>query len=540
MNRKLLFLSLGAAFLMIASWPHFGFSPLVFIAWIPLLLLEQHIRTDTRFKSKHLFLYSYLTFFLWNLGTTWWIYYASAGGAAMAILCNALLMSFTFQIYHLLRKKINKTWNVIFIIPIWIAFEYLHLDWDLTWPWLTLGNNLAAFPQLVQWYEFTGVFGGSLWILCINIIVFHLYYYRNTLYRDFKRRIIITSSLILIVFIPTVFSLLMYYNFDSRQDPTTSINVVVVQPNIDPYRKFSSDFREQLQQMTDLAVAKTDTSTDYLVMPETALIEDIWENEMQYSYSIRRLIELSKRMNGVKIITGASTARFYAENETLSATARKLKMQPGYYDNYNTAVYLDSTGKLDVYHKSKLVPGVEKMPFPKYLRFLEDLAIDMGGTKGSLGVQEDRSVFVPSYGNGVIAPVICYESIYGDYVSEYVRNGANFIFIITNDGWWDDTPGYKQHLLYGRLRAIETRKSIARSANTGISCIINRRGDIEQATSWWQPAAIKGTLTSQTTETFYTRHGDFIGIVCLYIALASISIGSILYLLSYLQRFKNK
>ena len=540
MNRKLLFLSLGAAFLMIASWPHFGFSPLVFIAWIPLLLLEQHILTDTRFKSKHLFLYSYLTFFLWNLGTTWWIYYASAGGAAMAILCNALLMSFTFQIYHLLRKKTNKTWNIIFIIPIWIAFECLHLDWDLTWPWLTLGNNLAAFPQLVQWYEFTGVFGGSLWILCINIIVFHLYYYRNTLYRDFKRRIIITSSLILIVFIPTVFSLLMYYNFYSRQDPTTSINVVVVQPNIDPYRKFSSDFREQLQQMTDLAVAKTDTSTDYLVMPETALIEDIWENEMQYSYSIRRLIELSKQMNGVKIITGASTARFYAENETLSATARKLKMQPGYYDNYNTAVYLDSTGKLDVYHKSKLVPGVEKMPFPKYLRFLEDLAIDMGGTKGSLGVQEDRSVFVPSYGNGVIAPVICYESIYGDYVSEYVRNGANFIFIITNDGWWDDTPGYKQHLLYGRLRAIETRKSIARSANTGISCIINRRGDIEQATSWWQPAAIKGTLTSQTTETFYTRHGDFIGIVCLYIALASISIGSILYLLSYLQRFKNK
>ncbi|MCE2772160.1 MAG: apolipoprotein N-acyltransferase [Bacteroidetes bacterium] len=540
MNRKLLFLSLSAAFLLIVSWPHFGFSPLIFMAWIPLLLLEQHIITDTRFKSKHLFLYSYLTFFLWNLGTTWWIYYASAGGAAMAILCNALLMAFTFQIYHLLRKKINKTWNVILIIPVWIAFEYLHLDWDLTWPWLTLGNNLASFPQLVQWYEFTGVFGGSLWILSFNVILFHLYYYRNTLYRDFKRRIIITSALILIVFIPTVFSLLLYYNFEDRQDPTTSINVVVVQPNIDPYRKFSSDFKEQLQRMTDLAVAKTDTSTDYLVMPETALVEDIWENEMQYSFSIRRLSELSKRMNGVKIITGASTARFYAENETLSATARKLKMQPGYYDNYNTAVYLDSTGKLDVYHKSKLVPGVEKMPFPKYLRFLEDLAIDMGGTKGSLGVQEDRSVFVPSYGDGVIAPVICYESIYGDYVSEYLRNGANFIFIITNDGWWDDTPGYKQHLLYGRLRAIETRKSIARSANTGISCFINRRGDIEQATTWWQPAAIKGTLTSQTTQTFYTRHGDFIGIACLYIALASISIGSILYLLSYLQRFKNK
>jgi apolipoprotein N-acyltransferase len=125
-------------------------------------------------------------------------------------------------------------------------------------------------------------------------------------------------------------------------------------------------------------------------------------------------------------------------------------------------------------------------------------------------VQDERTVFFSPDHKVGIAPVICYESIYGEYVSEYVRNGANFIFILTNDGWWGQTPGYRQHLLYGRLRAIETRKAIARAANTGTSCFVNIRGDIQQPTEWWQPAMIKQTIASQNGETFYTRHGDYI------------------------------
>jgi apolipoprotein N-acyltransferase len=114
--------------------------------------------------------------------------------------------------------------------------------------------------------------------------------------------------------------------------------------------------------------------------------------------------------------------------------------------------------------------------------------------------------------------VICYESIYGDFVREYILNGADLIFIITNDGWWDDTPGYRQHLLYGRLRAIEMRRSIARSANTGISCFINQRGDILQKTGWWNKTAIKGTLNKNEEITFYARTGDTIGRVFSFLA----------------------
>jgi apolipoprotein N-acyltransferase len=144
-------------------------------------------------------------------------------------------------------------------------------------------------------------------------------------------------------------------------------------------------------------------------------------------------------------------------------------------------------------------------------------------------MQEERTVFVSKYGPGKVAPVICYESIYGDYVGQYIRNGAEFIFIVTNDGWWKDTPGYKQHLLFGRLRAIETRKSIARSANTGISCFVNQRGDIDQPQPWDTATAIKQTLVSNEGMTFYTRYGDLIAIAMSWLSVAAIVYGIIRY-----------
>ena len=120
------------------------------------------------------------------------------------------------------------------------------------------------------------------------------------------------------------------------------------------------------------------------------------------------------------------------------------------------------------------------MPFPAIFGLLDDFAIDLGGTAGSLGMQAHPSVF--RSGKITAAPVVCYESVYGDYVREYINQGANIICIMTNDGWWEDTPGYRQHCQYARLRAIEERRSIARSANTGISCFIDQRGEIHQAT----------------------------------------------------------
>jgi apolipoprotein N-acyltransferase len=176
---------------------------------------------------------------------------------------------------------------------------------------------------------------------------------------------------------------------------------------------------------------------------------------------------------------------------------------------------IDRFGAIQIYHKSKLVPGVEKMPYPEAFHFLEQYALKLGGISGSLGSQKIRNVLVTPEGIPV-APAICYESVFGDFLSLYFRKGAEILFIMTNDGWWKDTPGYRQHLQYARLRAIEFRRCVARSANTGISAFINQRGDILRQTSWWQPAVISETLYRNKKVTFYAHYGDYIGFIATF------------------------
>ena len=133
-----------------------------------------------------------------------------------------------------------------------------------------------------------------------------------------------------------------------------------------------------------------------------------------------------------------------------------------------------------------------------------------------IGSQVERSVFRSEQGQ--VAPIICYESIYGEYVLDYIRSGADLLAIITNDGWWKDTPGYRQHMVYASLRAIETRRAIARSANTGTSAFVDALGNITNPTDWWQPAVIQQELPLYKEITFYTIYGNYIGRLAAFVA----------------------
>ena len=135
---------------------------------------------------------------------------------------------------------------------------------------------------------------------------------------------------------------------------------------------------------------------------------------------------------------------------------------------------------------------------------------DFGGISGTLGRDSERKVFQPWDNYYKPAPVICYESIYSDYITEYIRKGSNLLTIITNDGWWGNTPGYKQHMNYARLRAIETRRWVARSANTGISCFIDPLGNVLSAQPWDVASSIKYPVPRENKLTFFVRHGDMV------------------------------
>ena len=274
---------------------------------------------------------------------------------------------------------------------------------------------------------------------------------------------------------------------------------------------------EQVDRILSLAKEKTTTTTDFVIAPETAIPRGCVESELAYNYAIIEIKRFLKDYPNTTFIIGASTYINYPKSkENPTGTARPDPQTGGWYDAFNAALLIDHSPEIQIYHKSKLVLGVEKLPFASLLSPLEDFAINLGGTFGSLGTEKEAQIFENEKGN--IAPVICYESIYGDYVKDYINKGADAIFIITNDGWWEDTPGYQQHLAYARLRSIETRRSIARSANTGISCIINQKGEVLNPTAWWEQDVVAATINLNHEKTVYTMYGDLLGRVSVFIA----------------------
>jgi apolipoprotein N-acyltransferase len=441
------------------------------------------------------------------------VYNSTAFGAGAAILCNALFMSIVFMLYHVTRIATKNFIGRFTLIPYWIAFEYLHHHWDLSWPWLSLGNGLASYHHWIQWYEFTGMQGGTFWILWVNILIYQAL---TTLSKsNFLPKALLASAALII---PVLLSLLMYFNYE---EAGREVSVVVVQPNVDPYHeKFNGTGREQLERMIRLAESKMDDSVRLVLFPETALPDGLWENNMETHPQIERLRTFLSAHPFTSVLFGATTLRFYESGEEFSATARMHKMQDGYYDVYNTALMLTgAAAPLQVYHKSKLVPGVEKMPYPAVFGFLEKFAIDLGGMSGSLGVDKEPAVF-ETQSEIKVAPVICYESIYNDYLRKFVNRGAELMGIITNDGWWGNSPGHRQHLAYAKISCISLRRSAARSANTGISAFINQRGDVLSPTAYWQEAVIKQKVRLNQSGTYYSRFGNFLASASLIFSVA--------------------
>lgn len=513
-GRRLL-LSLLSGVLLKFSWPETGWVPVIFVSWIPLLLVhESLVRERGSYNNLKMFGFAFLSFLVWNVGATWWVVNASMGGALLAFFANSMLMAGVFTLFHASRRRFPFV-RAVWMLPVfWLAFEFLHHDWDLSWPWLSLGNAFAGMHQIVQWYEFTGSSGGSLWVLIINITLAGAY----IKIRDKSGNPLpAIRSALLILIVPVALSLVIYLNVDDKGVP---VKVAVIQPNVDPYNeKFSRDLQNsQLENFLRLAEKVTDAETRWLLGPETALAGSIDERFLDEDPRILRIKEWMGKYPKLNILMGAETHKIFTPGEELSSTAREISASNGYYyDAYNTAVLINAEG-IKVYHKSKLVPGVEQMPFPEIFRHIEALAIDMGGTTGTLGIQDERTVFPGMDSSGHAAPSICYESVFGDFMRKYVAGGADFIAIITNDGWWGDTPGYKQHLAYARLRAIENRRSIARSANTGVSCFVDQRGDIHQAQPYWQEASISGIIHLNPGRTLFSLTGDVLGRSMVYLA----------------------
>lgn len=497
--------------LLYAAWPVSPLTIVIFFAFVPLLWMERQ-----GIRRKKFFGWVYLSMLIWNVAATWWVWNATGPGAIGAFLANSLLMCLPWLGFHYLRPRMGNVIGYGSLIVFWLSFEYLHLqNWGLSWPWLTLGNVFAARPGWVQWYSYTGTSGGGLWILVVNILVF------RWLWKAVQQKqygIWPAAGIVMLIFFP-IFASTQYAGIiDAREKvygyQPSEKNIVIVQPNIDPYEKITTgSFDAQLARMIHLSDSVIDSNTVLVVWPETALYDEhgFEEDHLKQNYFLRPLWAFLQGHPRINLLTGIESFRIFDYKH--SSTAMKIPGTDKFVESYNAAAIMDSAGPESFYHKSRLVPGAESLP--PYLRFMVPVFEKFGGTEDGYTGQPDRTPLETTNHSYIIAPAVCYESIYGEFMARYTHNGADLIAVITNDGWWGDTPGYRQHLSYARLRAVEARRWVVRSANTGVSAIIAPSGRIIDSRPWAKQAVMKATVPPETILTFYVRYGDCISKIVL-------------------------
>ena len=494
-----LVLAVVSGLLMWAAWPLRGWAALIFIAWVPLLYVEERI---SKGEKGRLFWLSFLTFMIWNVLTTWWVWNATPA-AILAWVLNSLFMSTVFQVFHFTKIKIhNDTVGNFLLIPYWMAFEFLHYYWAAKWPWLNLGNVFSTCTTWVQWYSVTGVAGGTLWILTINILINNLLVL--SVEKNKKRFGWTLGTTIALLVLPILGSKIMYKHYEEKG---TDTEVIVVQQNCDPWNEqFDAKYyNETIQRNVDLANKMISPKTRFIVSSESAIQEGIWLDDMKSVNAFNIIGGFLEEHPQTCFVIGGTTYEWVPKGMENDFPARKLSHANRYYYVHNSALLIDT---LTVQHrnKSKLTPAVEAIP--EWMGFLKNYSLTMGIARGTL--KTDKTSVNMNFGSHWVGVPICYESAFGGYVSEFARKGADLLFVITNDGWWGDTPGYRQHFEFSKLRAIENRRCVARSANTGASGFINQRGDVLQKTQYWEEDVIKATLKANQEKTFYTKHGDYL------------------------------
>ncbi len=507
-SKQTFLLSFGSGILLSLPWlfPSLGWT--LFFAFIPLLLAEEQIVKQKNEKNNHvLFLLALPAFLIWNLLSVWWISWVSFVGMLLIVSLNAFLMTSVWWLRHWIRLQFGGA-AAFFALPVfWLTLEYFQHNWTIQIPWLTLGNGLANVVKIIQWYEFTGVLGGSLWILLSNILIFLLV--KRIIENGFLKSEWSAVYAVLTILIPLWGSVFLYSNYEEKG---IHYEVLILQPNIDPYTdKFSGMSPEdQIQRLVSMAESNLSDSTDLILAPETALPE-MWEDSIPIqNQTLNSFSGIFRRYPGIRFIGGAITSRKFRHDEILSATTRESVDGSYYYDVFNSALLMDQSAPVQISHKNKLVSGVEKMPFQKYFSFADKYILRLGGTGGSLGAANEPTLL---YGKDSvkIGAVICFESAFGEYVGKMVKKGATLLVVMTNDGWWKESAGSWQHFGYSRLRAVETRRSIARSANTGISGFISQRGDVITKTRINSCETISSSIRLNEEITFYARFGDWPG-----------------------------
>jgi apolipoprotein N-acyltransferase len=488
-NRKY-HMAVTAGILLGVSYPPFPFPFLMFPAFVLLIRLA-----SLSVSGREAAYFTFISFIIWNTIATYWLSFATVAGGISAILANAAIMTLPFiMVRYFVRAGRHPLAMAVSVASVWTVYEFLHYRWDLAWPWLSAANAFSNSVVIVQYIAYTGSLGITFWIVFSSALVYYFMVTRN------KR---ILNYAVVAVFLPVMISVVIYYTYSDNPDST--IEIVVVQPNHDSYLELSgfSNTFDPLMEMLEMSGEMISAETQLVLWPENALLSSVHENRPGSNdrYILSRVKEW-----GIPLITGAALYRYY-EPGNEPPVYRRVKESPP-YNVYNAAVKYSPDGSIHSYGKGKLVPIVERIPFVEQLKYIPVPGIDWADISG-FGRGQEPSVF--EIDSTMLPAVICYDSVFPDWVRRFVKQGSGMITVITNDGWWGNTSGHIQHYDFARLRAIENRRAVIRSANNGISGMILANGDVHSKTDYWTRDVLALDVPVYSNLTFYTRFGDLIG-----------------------------
>lgn len=520
-------LLISTAAILGLAFPPFPFGIFACIGFVPFLILTDRINTYGRY-----FRYSYTTFFIFCGITLYWVggfthlrdpYLMLAGGALL--LFQPLFFTVVVSVYYFVRKITRNKYSVWSFPFIWVTFEWLYALGEFAFPWLTLGNTQTYQLAKIQFADVTGVYGISLWIVIINVVVYFLI--ESVLTSTSKQKSLIYIALTLVLYVAPNFYTLKINTQENLNKNESSFTVGVVQPNIDPWDKWegANSFLGRWNQTLwylELIKKEINNNVDLFVLPESAILFNLPSFHEQYSEYRRKIDSMN-----IAVVSGYAKVKYY-EPDSAPASSSIIKGTNVRYDSFNS-IFLAEPGmkETQTYSKMRLVPFAERIPYANQVPFLiEPLRWGVGISNWGLGM--DSTVFYSMKLKTKFLAMVCYESIFPEFVSSFVNKGAEFLVFITNDSWWGNTSGARQHQQYAVLRAIENRRWVVRCANGGISSFIDPYGNSYDNTEMYTQTYIQRTITPLKEKSFYTKNGDWIARIS-----ASITVLILLFSISY-------
>lgn len=497
-----------SALLLTVGMPgHFGWWPLLFIALVPLLML------CLRLPPLRSGLAGLAIGFVYHLALIYWVVVAVGryGGlplflAVGALVLLALYMSCYWALFCFLLSRFTGRWwqrersiaGLVWFAPVlWVALDSLRSMLFSGFPWMDLGYGLYSQPVLIQAADLGGHHTVTFaLVLCNSLVVAIIDRQRSDVrwnIRGERRMLLLAGGCLVFLF---GYSFLRYDIVQLATVRGLQARVTAVQGNIDQAEKWTPG-KKAATVATYVRLSEKELSAgdvELVVWPETAL--PFYLQRSPLASGVARFVH----ENNVWLLTGAPT---YARGPSTGE-------DDGQVNYYNAALLLDTDGRVTGhYRKQHLVPFGEYVPLKKYLPFLSPLVVSVGNFSAG------TSSLPLTMGTIRMGVLICFESIFPEIARASVAQGANLLVNLTNDAWYGRSSAPHQSMAMAVFRAVETRRSLVRAANTGISAFVDPAGNITRRSELFVPAALTEQVSLWEEKTVFSRAGHLFGLCCL-------------------------